>query len=163
MGARLQLTLKHYKPSANASIMVPLPSVSNDAIHTTHYLTLGKFVSESKFRSDPGAFIPHILKPNRDALAALITKPEVERVLLQRVRNKTCTYAQGFGNDGRPLLSGAQNGDSKAAADAYSAKIDVDGVVDLYEHYIIPLTKEVEVRIPFMSSNVFGKLKLSAY
>jgi hypothetical protein len=26
-----------------------------------------------------------------------------------------------------------------------SAKIDVDGVVDLYESYIIPLTKDVEV------------------
>ena len=28
------------------------------------------------------------------------------------------------------------------------AKIDVDGVVELYENYIIPLTKEVEVRGP---------------
>lgn len=27
-----------------------------------------------------------------------------------------------------------------------SGKIDVEGVVELYEHYIIPLTKEVEVR-----------------
>ena len=29
----------------------------------------------------------------------------------------------------------------------YSRKIDVDGVVELYEHYIIPLTKEVEVSL----------------
>ncbi|CAL1712600.1 unnamed protein product [Somion occarium] len=93
-----------------------------------HY---GKFVSESKFLDDPAAFVPHILKPNRDALAALITKPEVERRLLQRLRKKALVYAQDFAPDGEP------RGDE--------AKIDVDGVVELYENYIIPLTKEVEV------------------
>lgn len=40
-------------------------------------------------------------------------------------------YAQDFAPDGEP------RGDE--------AKIDVDGVVDLYESYIIPLTREVEV------------------
>jgi chorismate mutase len=90
----------------------------------------GKFVSESKFREKPSAFIPHIQKPNRLALEALITKPEVERRLLLRLRKKAATFAQDFTSDGE------QNG---------SSKIDVDGVVDLYESYIIPLTKEVEV------------------
>jgi chorismate mutase len=90
----------------------------------------GKFVSESKFRENPSAFIPHIQKPNRAALEALITKPEVERRLLLRLRKKAAIYAQDFTSDGE------QNG---------SSKIDVDGVVDLYESYIIPLTKEVEV------------------
>ena len=42
-------------------------------------------------------------------------------------------YAQDFAPDGEP------QGDA--------AKIDVDGVVELYESYIIPLTKEVEVRL----------------
>ncbi|KAA1469855.1 chorismate mutase [Dentipellis sp. KUC8613] len=94
-----------------------------------HY---GKFVSESKFRDDPAVFIPHIKSTNREALAALITKPEVERRLLQRLRKKASLYAQDVGPDGEPL-TGA------------SIKIEVDGVVDLYESYIIPLTKEVEV------------------
>jgi chorismate mutase len=49
---------------------------------------VGKFVSESKFRADPAAFIPHIRSRNTDALAALITKPEVERRLLLRLRKK---------------------------------------------------------------------------
>lgn len=93
----------------------------------------GKFVSESKFIEDPSAFIPHILKPNRQLLEDLITKPEVERKLLQRLRGKAATYAQGFAPDGSP------NG-----INGNSAKIEVDGVVDLYESYIIPLTKEVE-------------------
>jgi len=34
-----------------------------------------------------------------------------------------------------------------------SSKIDVDGVVELYEHYIIPLTKEVEVNYLFQRLN----------
>jgi len=99
-----------------------------------HY---GKFVSESKFQETPAAFIPHILNPNRLALEALITKPEVERKLLLRLRKKAATYAQDFGPDG----------DFKrdAEGNVEAIKIDVDGVVDLYESFIIPLTKEVEV------------------
>lgn len=101
----------------------------------------GKFVSESKFSADPAAFVPHILNPNREALEALITKPEVERKLLQRLRKKAATYAQEFSSDGDAISNSHMNG---------SAKIDVDGVVELYESYIIPLTKEVEVRRSFL-------------
>ncbi|ESK87156.1 chorismate mutase [Moniliophthora roreri MCA 2997] len=92
-----------------------------------HY---GKFVSESKFLEKPAAFIPHIVKPNRKALEDLITKPEVEKKLLERLRKKAAVYAQDFSPDGSP------NEDMK---------LDVNGVVELYESYIIPLTKEVEV------------------
>ncbi|PBK75088.1 chorismate mutase [Armillaria solidipes] len=99
-----------------------------------HY---GKFVSESKFIQDPAAFIPHILKPNRPALEALITKPEVERKLLIRLQKKAETYAQDFASDGTTqLANGSVNG---------ASKIDVAGVVELYESFIIPITKEVEV------------------
>ena len=94
----------------------------------------GKFVSESKFRDNPAAFIPHIKSRNRAALDALITKPEVEQRLLQRLRKKASLYAINFTSDGEPLN------------DSATRKIDVDGVVELYEHYIIPLTKEVEAR-----------------
>ena len=48
--------------------------------------SIGKFVSESKFRDDPAAFIAPIRARDRAALEALITKPEVERKLLQRLR-----------------------------------------------------------------------------
>lgn len=95
-------------------------------------------MSESKFMQNPAAFIPHILKPNREALEALITKPEVEQKLLLRLKKKAATYAQDIvEGDGNKNM----NGNLK------TSKIDVDGVVDLYESYIIPLTKEVEVRI----------------
>ncbi|PFH54065.1 hypothetical protein AMATHDRAFT_843 [Amanita thiersii Skay4041] len=101
-----------------------------------HY---GKFVSESKFQDDPSKFIPHILKPNRETLEALITNPEVERKLLIRLRKKAATYAQDVAAE---TVNGTLNGTNSAN---YSNKIDVEGVVDLYESYIIPLTKEVEV------------------
>ncbi|KAK2465323.1 hypothetical protein APHAL10511_002677 [Amanita phalloides] len=94
-----------------------------------HY---GKFVSESKFQENPSSFIPHIHNTNRHALEALITKPEVERKLLLRLQKKASTYAQD-------IVADSDRGN------ATIGKIDVDGVIDLYEGYIIPLTKEVEV------------------
>ncbi|TFL02379.1 chorismate mutase [Pterulicium gracile] len=117
-----------------------------------HY---GKFVSESKFQADPAAFIPHILNPNRTALEALITKPEVERKLLQRLHRKACTYAQDLTTEVEILTSSSPI-DSPSTSSLLSTgpplphlskdrKLDVDGVVELYEEYIIPLTKEVEV------------------
>lgn len=105
----------------------------------------GKFVSESKFRQNPAAFIPHIQQRNTEALAALITKPEVERRLLIRLRKKAMLYAQDFANDGEPLNDCTHKG-----------KIDVDSVVDLYESHIIPLTKEVEVRTSVYFYFYFG-------
>jgi chorismate mutase len=94
-------------------------------------------VSESKFRQNPAAFIPFIQKGDTAALTGLITKPEVEERLLIRLRKKAMLYAQDFASDGEPLSSCANKG---------KGKINVDCVVDLYENYIIPLTKEVEVR-----------------
>jgi len=123
-----------------------------------HY---GKFVSESKFLENPAAFIPHILKPNRDALDALITKPEVEQKLLLRLHKKASTYAQDIVLDGEAPVNGV-NGKVSTT----SSKIDVDGVVDLYESYIIPLTKEVEVdyllnRLEGLSQEEIDKLSKS--
>jgi len=95
-----------------------------------HY---GKFVSESKFRENPAAFIPHILNPNPEKLDGLIVKPAVEKALLERLVKKAKTYGRDLGPTGEPVEGNTV------------MKIDVEGVRDLYESYIIPLTKEVEV------------------
>lgn len=100
-------------------------------------------MSESKFRDNPAAFIPHIRSRNRAGLNRLICKPEVEKKLLQRLRKKANLYAINFTAEGEPLNDDA------------TRKIDVDGVVELYEHYIIPLTKEVEVRPPCLPLDLF--------
>jgi monofunctional chorismate mutase len=131
-------TSRYSKPSPNVSTTVCRPFTHLTLCLRIHYSPLcgplGKFVSESKFSQDPAAFIPHIQKGDTEALAALITKPEVERRLLVRLRKKAMLYAQDFASDGEPLPNCTNKG-----------KIDVDCVVDLYESYIIPLTKEIEV------------------
>ena len=64
----------------------------------------------------------------------------MERKLLARLHKKASTYAQDIVEGDTPSNdANGVNGQGK------SSKIDVDGVVDLYESYIIPLTKEVEV------------------
>ncbi|KAL5519796.1 hypothetical protein ACEPAG_1456 [Sanghuangporus baumii] len=109
-----------------------------------HY---GKFVSESKFRADPRAFVERIRKRERERLGDMITKPEVERRLLQRVRNKARLYGQEVDADGKPVVVqlSVDHSTESGSGEGKIGKIDVEGVVELYEHYIIPLTKEVEV------------------
>jgi chorismate mutase len=96
-------------------------------------------VSESKFKENPSAFIGPIRSRDRAALEALITKPEVERRLLLRLRKKAAQYAVEFGPNDEVRPASESNGLSLG-------KADIDAVVgELYEKYIIPLTKDVEV------------------
>ena len=92
------------------------------------------FVSESKFLSSPSAFIPHILNPHPESLLGLITKPAVEAALLVRLANKARLYGQDLDAMGNPIDMEGREG-----------KIVVDEVVKLYEKWVIPLTKVVEV------------------
>ena len=98
------------------------------------------FVSESKFQSAPHDFIPHILSspPNTDALAGLITKPEVEAKLLVRLANKARVYGCEMDANGHVV----DVPDEEMAA---RGKIDLAAVVDMYRDWVIPLTKDVEV------------------
>jgi hypothetical protein len=98
------------------------------------------FVSESKFRSAPWDFIPHILSnpPNKAALEALITKPEVEARLLVRLANKARVYGCEMDADGHVVAVPPHEAGLRG-------KIDINHVVALYRDYVIPLTKDVEV------------------
>lgn len=98
----------------------------------------GMFVSESKFRADPASFIPLIQSRNSAALGDLITKPAVEKAVLVRLTKKAGIYGQELGGDGEPKT--LVNGEQEKAW-----KIDVDSVRELYENWMIPITKEVEV------------------
>lgn len=93
----------------------------------------GMFVSESKFRSDPAAFVPHIRSRNIDALSGLITKPAVEEVLLARVRQKADVYGQNLDQ-----TCTHHPGPERR-------KIQSEDIVLLYQKFIIPLTKKVEI------------------
>ena len=157
------------------------------------------FVSESKFQAHPATFIPLIKNRDTPGLEALITKPEVERALLARLRKKATLYARELGMDGEPIVVVSASGlpprsgngtgeeeraivkptqplssviningttktpnqiisENKTGGDVvdppalgftgvkrHKFKIEVADVERLYEDWIIPLTKEVEV------------------
>lgn len=67
---------------------------------------------------------------DREAIADSITNKAVEKSVLARLRLK----AQTYGKD--PSLSNETE---------EHVKINVDAVVAMYEDFVIPLTKEVEV------------------
>lgn len=88
-------------------------------------------MSESKFLSAPHDFIPHIRSRNTEALAGLITKPQVEAKLLVRLENKANVYGGEMDADGRVVSD--------------RTRINVGAIVDMYREHVIPLTKDVEV------------------
>ncbi|KAI0017495.1 chorismate mutase [Xylariomycetidae sp. FL0641] len=91
----------------------------------------GKFVAESKFQSDPELYTRLIRAGDRDAIGESITNRAVEKQVLARLALKARTY----GTD----PSTPANGDPPVG------KINVDAVVSMYENFVIPITKVVEV------------------
>lgn len=89
----------------------------------------GKFVAESKFRSEPERFTALIKAGDRKGIDDAITNRAVELQIFDRLRLKARTY----GKD--PGLKDSES----------HIKIDVEAVAAMYEEYVIPLTKEVEV------------------
>ncbi|KAG0264483.1 chorismate mutase aro7 [Mortierella polycephala] len=102
-----------------------------------HY---GKFIAESKFQ-DPAqqeTYIRLIKAKDREGIMELLTNRTVEAALLRRLRRKAMIYGHDITEKGDIILDDDQNGN-------VSSKIHADVVVDLYERFVIPLTKEVEV------------------
>jgi len=91
----------------------------------------GKFVAESKFQSETEKFTRLIKAADREGLGDAITNKAVEKKVLERLKLK----AQTYGTD--PSLGADEAGDQ--------VKINVDAVVSMYEDFVIPLTKVVEV------------------
>jgi len=86
-----------------------------------HY---AKFVAESKYGRDPAPFNAAIRDGDRGALLRLITVPEVETAVLERVRLKAATYSRDPGRQ------------------APSSAIDAQLVANIYGDFIIPLSKK---------------------
>ncbi len=91
----------------------------------------GKFVAESKFRSETARFTALIRAGDREGLGDAITNKAVEKMVLERLRLKAQTY--GTDPSAGPGATEAQ------------VKINAEAVVSMYENFVIPLTKEVEV------------------
>ncbi|KAL1959118.1 hypothetical protein VTO42DRAFT_2905 [Malbranchea cinnamomea] len=88
----------------------------------------GKFVAESKFRMQPEKFVKMIKEEDREGIEEAITDTAVEKAVLERLRLKAKTYGQDPSRPGEGPL-----------------KINVEAVVAMYKHSVIPMTKMVEV------------------
>ncbi|KAK4208447.1 chorismate mutase [Rhypophila decipiens] len=116
------VSLENYGSSATCDIAC-LQALSR-RIH------FGKFVAESKFQSETDKFTRLIRAGDRDGIGEAITNKAVEKKVLERLKLKARTY----GTDPSMNPDGADH-----------VKINVDAVVSMYETFVIPLTKEVEV------------------
>ncbi|OLP97987.1 Chorismate mutase [Symbiodinium microadriaticum] len=94
----------------------------------------GLFVAESKFRSEKAKATALIEAKDAEGLTAFITKPEVEARNVKRVILKAKTFSQN--------IAGAQ-GSSDAEPATY--KVNAEYIGTLFQEYIMPLTKDVEV------------------
>nr|KAJ3418930.1 Chorismate mutase 1-like protein [Polyrhizophydium stewartii] len=102
-----------------------------------HY---GKFVAEAKF-NDPkehDEYVRLIRAGDRDGIMELLTNRAVEERLLRRLKQKALVYGQEIDDAGMPVSSPT----TRSAPDL---RIPQDMVANMYERFVIPLTKEVEV------------------
>lgn len=131
MVVQWQKTLKHFKHWVNVSISVRRKKnfFSSRKLLFNHWI--GKFIAESKFRSNPEEYIRLALVEDREKIDELLTNKAVEAQVLERLRRKALVYGQ--------TLDEEQEGTSK------HLRIPVEAVVDLYKRWVIPLTKVVEV------------------
>jgi len=89
-----------------------------------HY---GKFVAESKFRGQREEYTRLIENQDADAILDLLTDRAVELKVIERVKLKASTFGQDLNSDGKNL------------------RLDPDAVGELYDEWVMPLTKDVEV------------------
>jgi chorismate mutase len=137
-----------------------------------HY---GKFVAESKYRSNPEGFQRLVDAGDADGVMALLTNAKVEEQVLTRARLKATTYGREPMLSSFPMTRNAKDGDSTAiiaaaAAMAVVAAVEamqdskengdkndkIKGKVDpaiieaIYRELIIPMTKDIEVAYLFL-------------
>ncbi|KAI9337273.1 chorismate mutase [Obelidium mucronatum] len=122
----------------------------------------GKFVAEAKFQ-DPKTqqeYIRLIKAKDRDGIEALLTNRAVEERLLKRLRLKAFIFGQEIDETitGTDLAAAMDEASWRAPGTPLTEKpatllsekkkirkIDPDLVVSIYEQFVIPLTKDVEV------------------
>ena len=131
-----------------------------------HY---GKFVAESKYRSDPEGYQRLVDNNDAEGVMELLTNSVVEEKVLRRARLKASTYGR------QPLMTQLPNekavecsdtasfvaaAAASAVASAFEAlgesekqvkdgKVDPAVIEDIYRKFIIPLTKDIEVAYLF--------------
>ena len=136
-----------------------------------HY---GKFVAESKYRSDPEGYQRLVDAGDSDGVMKLLTNAKVEEQVLRRARLKAATYGrepmlsslppvdmEGGGStdstdESTAIIAAAAASAVVAAVEAMKAddgedrgKVDPHVIESVYRDIIIPLTKDIEVAYLF--------------
>jgi chorismate mutase len=126
-----------------------------------HY---GKFVAESKYRSDPEGYQRLVEAGDTDGVMALLTNEVVEAKVLRRARLKAATYGQEpllvdlpriEGDDTSSIVAAAAASAVVAALEAiendrvHPGKVNPAVIESVYRDIIIPLTKVIEVAYLF--------------
>lgn len=112
-----------------------------------HY---GKFVAESKYRSNPTGFQQLVDDGDAEGVMKLLTNSAVEEQVLTRARLKARTYGR------EPSMSVTTNGEGGDCAAAKDEENEEEGKVDpliiesIYRQLIIPMTKDIEVAYLFL-------------
>ena len=121
-----------------------------------HY---GKFVAESKYRSNPNGFQRLVDDGDAEGVMKLLTNSVVEEQVLTRARLKARTYGR------EPSMLGSTtpskrftktDGEGEECASEENDDNDEGGKVDpliigsIYRQLIIPMTKDIEVAYLFL-------------
>ena len=101
-----------------------------------HY---GKYVAESKFKDQRNVYEPLIRAKDEAGIMNLLTVESVERRVVRRVRNKACVFGQDI-QDVMGTISLSQE-DLKES----DSKVDPERVAKLYNDWIMPLNKQVQL------------------
>jgi len=132
-----------------------------------HY---GKFVAESKYRSDPDEYQRLVDAGDADGVMKLLTNSKVEEQVLRRAKLKAATYGTEPLLSGMPPIEGSDTATiiAQAAASAVVAaleaiddehglkqgpelqeKVNPKVIESVYRDIIIPMTKDIEVAYLF--------------
>ncbi|KAF8772938.1 hypothetical protein HU200_005339 [Digitaria exilis] len=101
-------------------------------------INYGRYVAEVKFRGDQQTYTSLIQAKDRDALMKLLTSEAQEDVVKRRVEKKAIVFGQSITSDG-PIETSVNN------SSGTDFKVDPSVVYKLYDQWVIPLTKQVEV------------------
>ncbi|CAH0482648.1 unnamed protein product [Peronospora belbahrii] len=110
---------------STATADIPVLQALSKRIH------FGKFIAEAKFQAETERYTKLILENDADGIMEALTNLEVEKKVLERVKQKASTYGQ----------------DPQApAASQEELKVNPQLISDLYRDFVMPLTKEVQVQ-----------------
>ena len=128
---------------SSASCDIALLQALSKRIH------FGKFVAEAKFRLNKQRYTDMIRNNDSEGLMRELTKPDVEKRVVERVVLKASTYGRDPTCDTAAAADEAsrraESADLQRHRNQRSLKILPDEVGAIYRDYVMPLNKEVQV------------------